>query len=276
MCSSDLAPDIMRTPRLLALTLLVATPVLAQRGAPQPSNVTAVVGATLIDGTGAAPVQDAVVVITANRITAVGPRATTPVPAGARVIDGKGKWLTPGFIDTNVHMSLYSQLESMARYEDRFTDIAIEGAQLQLKFGFTSVRDSYGMLKPLKEARDRINAGQAVGARLMFAGNIVGWGGPWSYTFTGTRQDNLSLFQEQMNDAVAANGGEPLMNMTPAELRVAINKYMDQGVDFVKYGGTSHAFFPAMIGFSEAAQKALVEEVHKRGMVAEKIGRAHV
>lgn len=259
----------MRTPRLLALTLLVATPVLAQRGAPQPSNVTAVVGATLIDGTGAAPVQDAVVVITANRITAVGPRATTPVPAGARVIDGKGKWLTPGFIDTNVHMSLYSQLESMARYEDRFTDIAIEGAQLQLKFGFTSVRDSYGMLKPLKEARDRINAGQAVGARLMFAGNIVGWGGPWSYTFTGTRQDNLSLFQEQMNDAVAANGGEPLMNMTPAELRVAINKYMDQGVDFVKYGGTSHAFFPAMIGFSEAAQKALVEEVHKRGMVAE-------
>ena len=157
----------------------------------------------------------------------------------------------------------------MARYEDRFTDIAIEGAQLQLKFGFTSVRDSYGMLKPLKEARDRINAGQAVGARLMFAGNIVGWGGPWSYTFTGTRQDNLSLFQEQMNDAVAANGGEPLMNMTPAELRVAINKYMDQGVDFVKYGGTSHAFFPAMIGFSEAAQKALVEEVHKRGMVAE-------
>ena len=40
-------------------------------------------------------------------------------------------------------------------------------------------------------------------------------------------------------------------------------------MDFVKYGGTSHAFFPAMIGFSEAAQKALVEEVHKRGMVAE-------
>mgnify|MGYP003333793274 CR=1 FL=1 len=79
---------------------------------------------------------------------------------------------------------------------------------------------------------------QAAGSTLdlMFAGNIVGWGGPWSYTFTGTRQDNLSLFQEQMNDAVAANGGEPLMNMTPAELRVAINKYMDQGVDFVKYG----------------------------------------
>jgi imidazolonepropionase-like amidohydrolase len=57
--------------------------------------------------------------------------------------------------------------------------------------------------------------------------------------------------------------------MTPDQLRVAINRYLDKGVDFVKYGGTSHAFYPAMIGFSEAAQKALVEEVHKRGKFAE-------
>ena len=157
----------------------------------------------------------------------------------------------------------------MVRYEEYFTDIVAETAQLVLKHGITTVRDSYGALLPLIAVRDSIARGKMVGPRMYVAGNIVGWGGPWSYTFTGTRQDNLSLFQEQMNDAVAANGGEPLMNMTPAELRVAINKYMDQGVDFVKYGGTSHAFFPAMIGFSEAAQKALVEEVHKRGMVAE-------
>jgi len=262
----------MRTPhRFLAtavagaFVVLCARPVAAQGTPP----VTAIVGATLVDGNGGAAVPDAVIIITGNRITSVGRRGAVTIPAGARVIDGKGKWLVPGFIDTNVHMSLYSQLESMVRYEDRFTDIAVEGAQLQLKYGFTSVRDSYGMLKPLREARDRISRGEVPGARLMFAGNIVGWGGPWSYTFTGTRQDSVSLFQEQMNDAVAAGGGEALMNMTPPELRVAINKYMDQGVDFVKYGGTSHAFFPAMIGFSEAAQKALVEEVHKRGKVAE-------
>lgn len=249
----------------LAAAMGITRPIRAQA----PVAVTAIVGATLIDGTGGAPIADAVVVITGNKISAVGKRGAVTFPATAKIIDGKGKWLTPGFIDTNVHMSLYSQQESMARYEDRFTDIAIEGAQLELKFGFTSVRDSYGMLKPLKEAREKISRGDAIGARLTFAGNIVGWGGPWSYTFTGAPQTNLSLFQEQMNDAVAAGGGEALMNMTPTELRVAINKYMDQGVDFVKYGGTSHAFFPAMIGFSEAAQKALVEEVHKRGKVAE-------
>ena len=250
---------------ILALALLVPDSASAQR----PDSVTAIVGATLIDGTGRAAVPDAVVVITGKRITAVGRRASVPIPKGARVIDATGKYVVPGFIDTNVHMSLYSQLESLARYEDRFTDIAIEGTQLQLKYGFTSVRDSYGMLKPLREAREKINKGEVPGARLFFAGNIVGWGGPWSYTFTGTRQDSLSLFQEQMNDAITAGGGEALMNMTPDVLGVAINKYLDQGVDFVKYGGTSHAFFPAMLGFSETAQRVLVEETHRRGKVAE-------
>ncbi len=242
-----------------------ATPTVAQPA----DTVVAIVGATLIDGNGGPAVPNAVVVLSGGRIRAVGPRASVPVPKGATVIDGTGKYLVPGFIDTNVHLSLYSGLESLARYEGRFTDIAIEGAQLQLKYGITSVRDSYGMLKPLLEARDRINRGEAVGARILFAGNIVGWGGPWSYTFTGTRQENLSLFQEQMNDAIAAGGGEDLMNMTPDALRGAINRYLDQGVDFVKYGGTSHAFFPAMLGFSEAAQRAMVEETHKRGKVAE-------
>jgi len=244
---------------------VLAAPALAQRA----DSVVAIVGATLIDGNGGTPVPDAVVIVAGRTIRAVGKRGEVQIPKGARVIDGAGKFLVPGFIDTNVHMSLYSGLESLARYEDRFTDIAIEGAQLQLKYGVTSVRDSYGMLRPLREARERINRGEVPGARLFFAGNIVGWGGPWSYTFTGTRQENLSLFQEQMNDAIAAGGGEELMNMTPDSLRAAINKYLDQGVDFVKYGGTSHAFFPAMLGFSAEAQRAIVEETHKRGKVAE-------
>ncbi|MEO8452121.1 MAG: amidohydrolase family protein [Gemmatimonadota bacterium] len=254
-------------PTMLALSSLVIAGLPA--AAQQADSVLAIVGATLIDGNGGAAVPGAVVLVSGGKIRAVGGAGVVKVPKGARVIDAAGKYLVPGFIDTNVHMSLYSGLESLARYEDRFTDIAIEGAQLQLKYGITSVRDSYGMLKPLREARQRIDRGEVPGARLLFAGNIVGWGGPWSYSFTGTRQENLSLFQEQMNDAIAAGGGEELMNMTPDALRGAINRYLDQGVDFVKYGGTSHAFFPAMLGFSEAAQRAIVEETHKRGKVAE-------
>lgn len=60
-------------------------------------------GATLIDGTGAAPVPDAVVVIEGDRITGAGPRAAVVIPDGARILDARGRWLVPGLVDAHVH-----------------------------------------------------------------------------------------------------------------------------------------------------------------------------
>jgi imidazolonepropionase-like amidohydrolase len=57
--------------------------------------------------------------------------------------------------------------------------------------------------------------------------------------------------------------------MQPNELRAAINKYLDKGLDFIKYGGTSHFSQPTLIGFSPEAQKIIVEEAHRRGRGAE-------
>jgi imidazolonepropionase-like amidohydrolase len=229
----------------------------------------AIVGATLIDGNGGPPVADAVVVIDGSRIAAAGPRASVAVPAGARVVDGAGKFVVPGFVDTNVHLSLYGgsgeRYESLVRYFPREADIVLEAAQIDLAHGVTSVRDSYGMLLPLVETRDRIDAGRAVGPRILAAGNILGWSGPYSISFSLTRPSGLTLFQEQMNDAIAQGGGEELMTMTPAELRVAIDQYLDKRPDFLKYGGTSHFADPTYIGFSPEAQRVIVEEAHKRG-----------
>lgn len=255
----------------LAAAALMPHAASAQRSGAQarPDTLIAIVGATLIDGNGAQPTADAVVVVRGSRIAQVGPRATVPVPKGARVIDASGKFMTPGFIDTNVHVSIYSGLENFARYQDRFTDVAVEAAQLHLKVGVTTIRDSYGMLRPLIEARDRIRRGEVVGPRMYVAGNIVGWGGPFSRSFTGNPQPNLSLFQEQMNDAIAEGAGEELANMEPDSLTVAIDRYLDKGPDFLKYGGTSHFSNPVFIGFSERAQKAIVDAVHARGKVVE-------
>lgn len=261
---------LLRIGRLAAL--FVALPLEAQRPAAKdalPDSLFAIVGATVIDGNGGAPLADATVLVRSGRIAAVGARTQTAVPKGARVIDGKGKWVTPGFVDSNVHTSLYSGLENFARYEDRFTDIVIEAAQLHLKNGVTTVRDSYGMLGPLTRARDMIRRGEAIGPRMYVAGNIVGWGGPWSFSFTGRQPENLSLLQEQMNDSITRGSGEELVNMSPDTLRAAIGRYLDKGPDFLKYGGTSHFGDPVFIGFSERAQKAIVETVHSRGRVAE-------
>jgi imidazolonepropionase-like amidohydrolase len=79
----------------------------------------------------------------------------------------------------------------------------------------------------------------------------------------------LTLFQEQMNDYIAQGGGEELMGMTPEELRAAIDRYLDKGPDFLKYGGTSHFSEPTYIGFSPEAQRVIVEEGHTRGRFVE-------
>jgi imidazolonepropionase-like amidohydrolase len=234
----------------------------------------ALVGGTVIDGNGGPPVEEAVVIVRQGRIADLGPRASTPVPAQARTIDVSGKFLTPGFIDTNVHLSLYGghtpeRYETLVRYHDRQEEVVLESAQLQLKYGVTTVRDSYGVLPPLLAVRDRIERGEAMGARILAAGNIVGWGGPFSMTFSLIPEDGLTPFQERMNELVSQGAGEELMDMTPSELRDAIHAYLDKGVDFVKYGGTGHTSLPTLIGFSPEAQRVIVEETHRRGLVAE-------
>lgn len=225
---------------------------------------------TLIDGTGAGPRHNVTVRVLNGVITDLG--AAGEVPGDAEHIDGRGKYLLPGFIDANVHASIYgnsTRRETVVRYGHRNNELALEFAQRQLKYGVTTARDSYGALEPLMEIRDRINSGEAVGARLLVAGNIVGWGGPFSMTFSLMRESELTLFQAMWNDHIAQGVGEELMDMGPEEVRVAINAYLDKGPDFIKYGGTSHFFKPSLIGFSPRVQKVIVEETHKRGLIAE-------
>jgi imidazolonepropionase-like amidohydrolase len=65
----------------------------------------AFVGATLIDGTGAPPVADAVVLVRAGKIDCAGSRKTCPVPDGVAVTDLSGAFLTPGLVDSHVHFA---------------------------------------------------------------------------------------------------------------------------------------------------------------------------
>jgi imidazolonepropionase-like amidohydrolase/Tol biopolymer transport system component len=68
-----------------------------------PKGSVAVVGAKVVTMRGDEVLDDGTVVIEGNRNTAVGPRSTTAVPAGAYVIDGKGKTVIPGLVDVHWH-----------------------------------------------------------------------------------------------------------------------------------------------------------------------------
>ena len=124
----------------------------------------AIVGATIIDGHGGAPIVDGTIVIEGDRIAAVGPSADVAVPEGAEVIDGSGKFVTPGFVDTNVHMSLAfgrgGRVEEHAAYWAHHEALILQGLQLHLKHGVTTVRDSYGVLRPMQRVKKRIDSGE--------------------------------------------------------------------------------------------------------------------
>ena len=227
---------------------------------------------SVIDGTGN-PVRPGMTVEIENgRISRIVPSDNATVSDSAIVLDGAGKYLLPGFIDSNVHTSVYgnsTRRETVVKYGDRNAELALEFAQRQLKYGVTTIRDSYGALIPLMEVRDRIDRGEATGSRMLVAGNIVGWGGPFSLTFSLMAESDLTLFQAKWNDWIAQGVGEDMMDMGPDEVRIAINRYLDKGPNFIKYGGTSHFRRPSLIGFSPRVQKVIVDETHKRGLMAE-------
>jgi imidazolonepropionase-like amidohydrolase len=251
-----------RSPELFLILSLVAC-----TSAPAASTASlAITDVTLIDGTGAPAHRHMTVRIESGRIVAISPAAKAA--AADTLIDGSGRFLVPGFFDNNAHLTVYGQparRDTSAKYGDRNEELALEFAQRTLKAGVTTLVDSYGVLPPSIVVRDRINRGEVAGSRLLLAGNILGWGGPFSITFSLTKDADLSLFEEKWNDLLAQGMGEDLADMTPDELRVAMNGYLDKGVDVIKYGGTSHFMRPSLIGFSPRQQAVIVAETHKRG-----------
>ena len=232
-----------------------------------PAPPLAITNVTVIDGTGAAPKAHMTVRIEGGRIVEIAPAASRAIPGNSQ-IDGSGRFLIPGFFDNNAHLTVYGQparRDTSAKYGDRNEELALEFAQRTLKAGVTTLVDSYGVLPPSIVVRDRINQGDAVGSRLLLAGNILGWGGPFSITFSLTKDADLSLFEEKWNDLLAQGAGEDLADLTPDELRTAMNTYLDKGVDVIKYGGTSHFMRPSLIGFSPRQQAVIVDAAHKRG-----------
>jgi hypothetical protein len=82
-----------------ALAVVFLSAATVGRPAAQQAAVQAIVGGTVIDGNGGPPIRDGIIVVTGQRITAIGPRSSVRMPPGATVIDAAGKYVVPGFID---------------------------------------------------------------------------------------------------------------------------------------------------------------------------------
>jgi imidazolonepropionase-like amidohydrolase len=131
---------------------------IARTTPPLRSGAYAMVGATIVDGTGRAPITDGVVVVRDGRIADVGPRASVTIPDGLPTVDIAGKTLIPGLWDMHTHAT------------------QVEWAPVYLGAGVTTVRDMGNEFEFITALRDSIDARRAIGPRLLLAGLIDGSG----------------------------------------------------------------------------------------------------
>lgn len=224
----------------------------------------AIVGATVIDGTGSDP-RKANVLIRDERIVSVDAQ---PPSAEAEVIDGARKYVIPGLMDANVHF-IAPPPERLLKDEGRYHEIALESAAVALRSGVTSVFDTYGPLEALVKARDLINGGGAVGSRMFIGGNIIGFAGPLSPDFFGSSPIIGSDTIGRINEAFEAGVGADLLWLPAEQVRERVRAYFDRGlVDLAKYGASGHQQMEHIL-FSERTQRVIVEEAHRAGLTAQ-------
>jgi len=110
---------------------------------------------TLVSMTHPGSDADRRVVVEGGVVRAVGPAATTPAPPGARMVDGRGRWLMPGLVDMHVHT-----FQSSSSY------------LLDLASGVTSVREMNGF-PWLLAMRSEARAGRMLVPSLYVAGHLL-------------------------------------------------------------------------------------------------------
>lgn len=125
-------------------------------------------GATLVDGTGAPPLADAAVTIEHGVVTAAGPRRDARPADDGAVVDLSGMFLLPGFIDVHVHLSMVPTPaeEQRARFPEEHVLEVAEVLRATLHAGVTTARDLDGLTPGYREAVAR---GTIDGPRLHLA-----------------------------------------------------------------------------------------------------------
>jgi imidazolonepropionase-like amidohydrolase len=141
--------------------------------------VKALVGGTLIDGYGGAPIRNSVILIDGDRIRAVGRVGTLAVPNGAEVISTEGMSVLPGLWDMHVHTMIvghadYAHWDSVYTAKPVMAQAIMPAAAKQLLLaGITSARDLGGPLEQSLGLRDAINAGKIPGPTLYVSGPFI-------------------------------------------------------------------------------------------------------
>lgn len=218
--------------------------VLAAFASPQCVNASDLVieHVTLIDGRGQPPLEDAWIAISSDKITSLGQGAS---PSATTKINGRGKYLLPGLIDSHVHIGggrirLLASAASDPAVRDASILSSLHG---YLYSGVTTVYDSGNFPEIIFPLRDKERSGEILSPRILATGGVVafrgGYGSGEGATIIGSADDLERLDQH--------------LNYEPDMVKVLLDPQGRMGI-------------PEAPIFSSALLKQVIDRVHSRGI----------
>jgi imidazolonepropionase-like amidohydrolase len=221
-------------------------------------------GARLIDGRSPGVIADGVVVVSGDRIKAVGRSADVPVPEGAKVIDLGDVTLLPGLIDTHTHILIQGDITEEDYDRQIFKESlpyralrASRSVRIALDHGFTTMRDvdTEGAMYTDVDVKKAIANGVIPGPRLQVATRALGVTG--SYGPSGYSPE------------VSYPRGVQLVS-GPDEARKAVREQISNGADWIKvycdrsYYIHTDGTLSSVPTFTLDELKAIVDEAHRQ------------
>ncbi len=240
---------------LFLLCVLISVGLAA--GAQESAAIHVVKAARLIDTKNGRVVDNPIVLISGDRIQAVGRSGEISIPNGTRVLDLGSATLLPGLIDLHTHLNDEPEFHGVAFHTlsaPRMAIIGAKGARMTLDVGFTAVRNVGSSHYADVALRDGINAGDVPGPRMQVTGPMIG--------STGSHCDYTYLAPEfHYADEGVANG-------VPA-VQEKVREVLKYGADWVKFCASGGVFsqgdLPDDVQFSPEEMVAIVEEGHRHG-----------
>jgi len=217
------------------------------------NDIVAIETERMIDARGGAPVENAVVVVEGERITAAGPAAQIKLPDGARRISLGTRTLLPGLIDAHVHLKGWRSSNPNDILITPHPLAALRAAadcRKLLHAGFTTVRDCGGCLGP--NLRDAIAAREIPGPRILTAYRGLSQTGrvqkvTWAADITPLRQE--------------VDGVD--------ECRRVVREHIGLGADLIKVSITGRVYAPqsdpGQTAYTPDEIRAVVDEAHRMG-----------
>jgi imidazolonepropionase-like amidohydrolase len=235
--------------------LLCSVLCFAQPGAPPikdfirvPAGVVALEHVRLIDGTGAAAKADQTILISGDKITAIGPAASVQVPANANRLDFTGYSAIPGLVGMHDHL-FYPAGGGL------YHDMPFSFPRLYLATGVTTIRTT-GSIEPYfdLELKRGIDDGKVIGPKMNVTGPYLEGDGAFTRQMHAIKDPDDARRTVEYWVAEGVHSFKAYNYITQAELKAAIDAAHKHGIKV-----TGHL---CSIGFREAAALGIDDLEH--------------